>query len=193
VSVATAAPAPPTVPPSPGESCPLCSAPLRPEQEWCLRCGAAARTRLAAPPNWKTPVAVLAVVSALSLGVLAAALVKLAGGSGPAPATPTTTVTAAATPTGPAAPTTTPLPSATSSTPGAGAAGALAPGAVTPGTTSTAPTTGLPGASTVPGAKTPSTGVVPTTGAGVTKRSLSPATERELRRLHLLPGERRSK
>ena len=65
-----------------GEACPLCGAPLHPEQEWCLRCGAAARTRLAASPRWKGLIATLAVVVALSLGVLAAALVKLAGGSG---------------------------------------------------------------------------------------------------------------
>jgi len=54
-------------------------APLHPEQEWCLHCGAAARTRLAASPNWKAVLAALAVVVALSLVVLAAALVKLAG------------------------------------------------------------------------------------------------------------------
>jgi hypothetical protein len=63
-----------------GEACPLCGAPLHPEQEWCLRCGAAARTRLAASSNWKAPIIALAVVGILSLGVLAAALVKLAGG-----------------------------------------------------------------------------------------------------------------
>ncbi len=79
---------------APGEACPLCGAPLHPQQEWCLSCGAAARTRLAAAPNWKGPVATLAVVSALSLGVLAAALVKLAAGSpATAPVTATRTVT----------------------------------------------------------------------------------------------------
>ena len=62
------------------DSCPLCGAPLHPEQEWCLRCGAAARTRLAASSNWKAPIIALAVVGILSLGVLAAALVRLAGG-----------------------------------------------------------------------------------------------------------------
>ena len=61
------------------ESCPLCGAPLKPEQSWCLHCGAAARTRLAAQPKWKALVAVLLLVVVLSLGVLAAALVKLAG------------------------------------------------------------------------------------------------------------------
>ena len=57
VSVATppAVPAPTAAPPPADEACPLCGAPLAPEQEWCLRCGAAARTRLAASPAWKTP------------------------------------------------------------------------------------------------------------------------------------------
>jgi hypothetical protein len=61
------------------EGCPLCGAPLGAEQEWCLRCGSAARTRLAAVPNWRTPVIALGVVIVLSLGALTAALVSLAG------------------------------------------------------------------------------------------------------------------
>jgi uncharacterized paraquat-inducible protein A len=77
------APEPPlggvTDPPQDRELCPLCGGPLAPEQDWCLRCGAAARTRLAASPRWKAPMIVLAVVTALALAVLAAALVKLAG------------------------------------------------------------------------------------------------------------------
>jgi len=73
--------APPAAPAgiAPQEACPLCGAPLKPEQSWCLRCGAAARTRLAAQPKWKTLVVSLVVVAVLSLGVLAAALVKLVG------------------------------------------------------------------------------------------------------------------
>ncbi len=61
------------------EACPLCGSPLKVEQSWCLHCGAAARTRLAAQPKWKVLVAVFAVIVVLSLGVLAAALVTLAG------------------------------------------------------------------------------------------------------------------
>jgi hypothetical protein len=103
VSVAGAPPEAPAVafrPPPAGEACPLCGAMLHPDQEWCLGCGAAARTRLAAAPNWKGLVAVLAVIVVLCLGVLAAALVKLAGGSDAAAPTTTTTVStpAAATP-----------------------------------------------------------------------------------------------
>jgi predicted nucleic acid-binding Zn ribbon protein len=81
VSVATPTPAPTSAQAgvSPQELCPLCGAPLKPEQSWCLRCGAAARTRLAAQPKWKALVVALLVMVVLSLGVLAAALVKLAG------------------------------------------------------------------------------------------------------------------
>jgi hypothetical protein len=67
--------------PDPGapalEACPLCGAPLRPDQEWCLHCGAAARTRLATSSNWKAPIIAVAVIVTLSLGVLAASLVSL--------------------------------------------------------------------------------------------------------------------
>lgn len=61
------------------EECPLCRAPLRADQDWCLRCGAAARTRLAAPPKWKGLVVGLAVVALLAIAILAVALVKLTG------------------------------------------------------------------------------------------------------------------
>ncbi|HSZ70274.1 MAG TPA: hypothetical protein VK756_07920 [Solirubrobacteraceae bacterium] len=61
------------------ESCPLCRAPLHPAQEWCLGCGAAARTRLAATPRWRAPLIALCTVIVLALGVLTAALVSLAG------------------------------------------------------------------------------------------------------------------
>ncbi len=61
------------------ELCPLCGAPLKREQDWCLKCGAAARTRLAAQPKWKALVIALLLVVVLALGVLTAALVKLAG------------------------------------------------------------------------------------------------------------------
>jgi hypothetical protein len=135
VSVATPpSPTPTAAPPPALETCPLCGAPLDPEQEWCLRCGAAARTRLAASPAWKGPVLAIAVVVTLSLGVLAAALVSLAGGSGHSTALPArTTVT-----TVPIAP----LSSSTTTT----------PGAATPGTT--LPSTTAPGKTTIPGATT---------------------------------------
>jgi predicted nucleic acid-binding Zn ribbon protein len=72
-------PAPAHTADAPREACPLCGTPLEAEQSWCLRCGAAARTRLAAQPKWKALVVALVTVVVLSLAVLAAALVKLAG------------------------------------------------------------------------------------------------------------------
>jgi hypothetical protein len=75
-----------------------------------MRCGAAARTRLAATPNWRVPIAAGVAVIVLSLGVLAAALVDLAGSSSPTKIQVTQVVT-----TPPAA--TTPAPTSTAATP----------------------------------------------------------------------------
>jgi len=141
----------------PGEACPLCGAPLDPEQEWCLHCGAAARTRLAASPRWKGLVATLAVVIALSLGVLAAALVKLAATSGSTPTTTRTITTSAA------ASLATTTGAAVGSLPGTASTGASTPTtatATTPAATSTATTT------------TGSTGLTSTTGTGKQKAKL---------------------
>ena len=157
MSVATPpAPATTPAPPPVGETCPLCGAPLDPEQEWCLRCGAAARTRLAAPPNWKASVFVLAAVVALSLGVLAAALVTLAGGTTHSTAAPVTTTVTTAAPTAS-------LPTAATTTPAAATPGATLPSTSTTGKT-TAPGTTTPTlsktsphtASTAPSLKKPS-------------------------------------
>jgi hypothetical protein len=148
-AVAASGGAPPA---SVGDACPLCGAPLHPEQEWCLRCGAAARTRLSASPNWKAPIVVVAVVTALSLGVLAAALVKLAGSERSNTSSAATTVATAPAATAPAAPAATPG----ALTPGATTTGATTPGASTPGvgTPSTASPAGTVPASTAPGAST---------------------------------------
>ncbi len=114
-SANAAAPAP--------EACPLCGAPLPPEQEWCLRCGAAARTRLATSSNWKAPIIAVAVVATLSLGVLAASLVKLAGnfGSTATSAAVTVTVTAGAV-----------TPTTTTAAPGTRTPSTTVPGTTTP-------------------------------------------------------------
>jgi hypothetical protein len=94
---AAAAPPPGTPGPPSGpavsESCPLCGTQLPPDQDWCLRCGAAARTRLAAAPTWRGPLLAIALVAALALGALTAALIKLAADSGPPPTPSTATVT----------------------------------------------------------------------------------------------------
>jgi hypothetical protein len=150
------------------EACPLCASPLQAEQEWCLRCGAAARTRLAASPNWRAPIAAIVAVVALSLGVLTAALVDLAGSSSPTRTQVTRTVTtapAAAVP-APVTPTTTatapPPATAAPVAPRTGAQTTTAPGtstrAIPPrsGTTSTG--------SVLPGGTQPGSRVNPTQG-----------------------------
>ncbi len=144
---------------SPPEACPLCGAPLAPDQEWCLSCGAAARTRLAAAPGWKGPIVAIATVAVLALGVLAAALVKLAGDSGPAPVAVTRTITTAAPPA--AATPTTALPGAATTPPPAST-----PTTTTPGAASTpAQTTSTP-AQTTSSTQTETTPAAPPAGGG---------------------------
>lgn len=102
----------PAVPP-----CPRCGRPLREEQDWCLNCGAAATSRIAAPAGWRAPLAVIAAVVALAFAGLLIAflavsddsdeLTRLAAQQAAQPA-------ATATPAPPAAtPAATPVPSAT--------------------------------------------------------------------------------
>ena len=57
--------------------CPRCGAPVRDEQDWCLECGAAARTRLAQTPRWRVPVAAGLAVAALCGVALAFAFARL--------------------------------------------------------------------------------------------------------------------
>ncbi len=131
--------APPSKPhPTSRDICPLCGGQLQSEQEWCLRCGAAARTRLAAAPNWRGPAIAVAVIVAISLGVLAASLVKLAGGSGSK-----TTVTTAV---GVIAPGTTAAGVITSSTVAGATTSSTTAGAIT--TPTSTPATLTPTAST---------------------------------------------
>src|SRR5439155_15094195 len=108
-------------------------------QEWCLRCGAAARTRLAASSNWKAPMIAVAVVAGLALAVLAASLVKLAGDSGSPATHVATSVTQPASVTSPGTATLAPAPPAT--TPPATVPKASTP--VTPATVGLSPVTPL--------------------------------------------------
>jgi hypothetical protein len=64
--------------------CPRCAATVGPDQEWCLACGAPARTRLVPTPNWRAPVAVLAIVATLAGIALALAFVSLTNDTEPA-------------------------------------------------------------------------------------------------------------
>jgi hypothetical protein len=57
--------------------CPRCSAAVQADQDWCLECGAAARTRLAPPANWRLPVALLATIALVAGVAIAVAFVAL--------------------------------------------------------------------------------------------------------------------
>ena len=85
--------------------CPRCAAPLTPQQEWCLACGADVGARVVPAPSWRGPVALVVGLLAVAALALILALVELAGDAEqvneqpPGAATPTATPTAAATPT----------------------------------------------------------------------------------------------
>ena len=108
-------------------ACPRCGANVAPDQDWCLDCGAAARTRLCPTPNWRAPIAALAVVALLAGIGLAVAFVALTNDSTKAPVTSTaatapavaTEPTAAPPPTTPPTTATTPLTTGTAPPPAA--------------------------------------------------------------------------
>lgn len=128
-------------------SCPRCSSPIAPDQDWCLECGAPARTRLAQTPNWQLPTAAIAAIVALAGALLAFAFVKLTSDDDIAAGTTPTAVVAPppiAQPPPPLAPT--PTPTATTTAPAQPAAPATTvPGQpvpaepTAPGTTTTRP------------------------------------------------------
>jgi hypothetical protein len=163
------------------EACPLCGSSLDPRQDWCLSCGAAARTRLAATPNWRAPIAAIAVAAALALGVLAAALVKLAGDSGSGSAPSTTTVTSVA---GASTAATTPA----ASTPGAASAPATTP---TTGAATTPTVTAQPG--NAGGIASPNSSPTVTAKTGVAAiPGLTPTQRKHLEKLLKRGGKKKS-
>jgi hypothetical protein len=101
--------------------CPRCGAYVAPEQDWCLECGAPARTRLAPTPNWRAPIAIVAIVVLLAGFALAFAFTSLTSDDGQvsaattAPAQPNETGTQSSVPTAPPVTETT---AASSATPG---------------------------------------------------------------------------
>src|SRR4051812_14156172 len=140
-------------PPQAG-ACARCGAPLHPGQEWCLECGAAARTEIVGGANWKVPVLVVATIVLLAGAALAYAWVSVSDDSGrkaeklarTAPATAASTpATTATTPTSP---------------------GAAGPTDTTPGATNTTPETSGPGDDVArPGDATPKPGGTTTSPA----------------------------
>jgi hypothetical protein len=163
-------------PPTPGTFlCPRCGNALHGEQNWCLECGLAARTRVHPPPSWRLPVILTCIALALLAAGIAVALVTLLDSPESTPPPATVTVPAAtsppvSTPTTPAATTTTPVtpPPPATSVPTTPAPGATAPQATVPGAATT-PTT-PPGGATPPRPqrtfKIPGTGIELPANAG---------------------------
>jgi hypothetical protein len=143
---------PPAVVPEPAGAirCPRCQSPVAPDQDWCLECGAAARTRLAPTPNWRLPVAALALVALLAGIGLAVAFVALTDDNTKANAASTAAPVVATEPTAAPPPTT---PPATTTPPTA-----TTPGITTTTPTATTPPTSTPTTSTTPTISTPSGG-----------------------------------
>jgi len=115
-------PGPPDTPdaPPPGTMrCPRCSATVAEEQDWCLECGAPARTRLAPTPNWQVPAIAVGAIVLIAGALLAFAFVKLTGDDGTTPSQGAPVIaTQPAAPPAVAAPTVTaPTPTATATTP----------------------------------------------------------------------------
>lgn len=107
-------PPPPPPPPTPEAACQNCGAPVRPDQDWCLSCGAAVTTEVTGAGGWRTPLAIISAVLLVAAAALVFAFVELSGeadrvANAPvAPLTgPTGTVAPTATPgiTGPSGPT----------------------------------------------------------------------------------------
>lgn len=102
--------------PATERACPRCGAPLAPDQEWCLSCGTAVGTRLAATPAWRAPVAIVAALLALLAAALLLALVELSGDPQPVAKAPRATPAPAPAPAAPA-PSATPTPAPTAASP----------------------------------------------------------------------------
>jgi hypothetical protein len=149
-------PGPPQVPDLAAIPCPRCSAPIGPDQDWCLECGAPARTRLAPTPNWQLPTVAIGAIVAIAGALLAFAFVRLTSDDGGAPAgtTPAAVVETAPPPSTVPPAVTAPAPTATTTVPTGPAVPSTVPGQTTPAPATTAPGTPLP-TKTVPGVTTP--------------------------------------
>jgi ribosomal protein S27AE len=94
-------------------ACPRCGAALAPEQDWCLKCGAPASTRIAPAPSWRAPLAIVGVVLALAAAGIAIAFLELTNDAERVAQAPEATPAAAAPAEPPAATGTPAAPSAT--------------------------------------------------------------------------------
>jgi hypothetical protein len=76
-------------PDAPLAACPRCQAPLPPDQDWCVECGLAARTRLAPTPNWRRPLLAAVAVAVIAVVALTVAFFALTGNDNPVPSATT--------------------------------------------------------------------------------------------------------
>lgn len=72
--------------------CPHCGKTVESDQDWCLHCGAPARTRLLKAPDWRRPVAVLAALVAVSLLAFGLSFVDLTKDPEPPSVKPVNTI-----------------------------------------------------------------------------------------------------
>ncbi|WP_354697848.1 hypothetical protein DSM112329_03498 [Paraconexibacter sp. AEG42_29] len=153
-------PADTTAAPSPPDgsiSCPRCQSVVIRGQDWCLVCGAPARTRLAAAPNWRLPVAAVGGLLTAAVVVIVVAFFAITSGDDEPTGTVSRTAVTTPAPT-PAAPGQTVTPGATTP-PGATATDpGTPPAAVDP---STPPATGTTETGGVPAPAAPTTGTTP--------------------------------
>jgi hypothetical protein len=153
---------PSQLPPPGSLRCPRCSATVGADQDWCLECGAPARTRLAPTPNWQLPTVAIAAMVLLAGALLAFAFVDLTRDDG---ATAGTTPTAVVETVAPAAVVPPPVvqTTATSTAPVDPAVPTTVPGQETTAT--------VPPTSTIPAGTpaTPATTGTTATGTATTK------------------------
>jgi hypothetical protein len=146
-------PVPPQAPDPAAIRCPRCSAPVAGDQDWCLECGAPARTRLAQTPNWRLPTVAIGAIVLIAGALLAFAFVKLTSDNGATPAAATTAPIVDTAPAATVPPVVTPtVPSATTTAPPGPTVPSTVPGQTTPITPTPAPTTSTttPGTTSVP-------------------------------------------
>lgn len=131
---------------APAKSCPRCGAGMEAQQDWCVKCGAAAEQRVPGRPGWRSAAAAISASAVLALGAAAAAYAAL---NEKPKSPPATTQTVAQAPTTPPATPTTPSTPTTPATP----------------TTPTTPTT--PATPEAPAGETPSLPEVPEAPQGL--------------------------
>ena len=96
-------------------SCPRCGAVMRPDQDWCLMCGAAVTTEVSGARGWRTPIVIVGAVLAVAAIALIVAFVQLSDDADKVAQQPAVTATPAAPP-GQPTPEPTTAPPATSPT-----------------------------------------------------------------------------